>query len=396
MNSNARAVPSCCKRIKHEAHDQPFILYRSSFIPSVMQAVILVGGLGTRLQPLTLTTPKPLVPLANRPVIEHVVRWLAAHGVDEVLLATQYQAAAFERWLRFWRAQPATIPVRAIEEPEARGTAGAVGHLAHLLHGTTVVVNGDNLLNLDLSAMRRAHVASRAAATIATDAVNDVTGRGVVASDAHGRVVAFQEKPAPGAALANTVNTGVYLLEPSALATIPSDRVASFERDVFPALIGGEQIVGAWQSRHVWIDTGTPGGYLRAQAAVLNGAASMPAGEPCASGWCEDHVTIDSAAQVVRSAIGFGAMLAAESEIDRSVIGRECHVLPEARIVASAVWDGSTIERRADICDSIIGRQCFIGAGAQLAAAVLGDGCVIGAGAVLPPGTRLAPRARWP
>lgn len=362
-----------------------------------LAAVVLVGGQGSRLRPLTLTTPKPLVPLVNRPVIEHIVDWLAGSGVDEIVLATQYQAAAFERWLGQRRRQGLRVPVAAIEEPEPRGTAGAVAHVAGRLHGTTVVVNGDNLIGLDLAAMLRAHRAARADVTISTDAVDDPTGRGVVVSDETGRVQAFQEKPAPGSARANTVNTGVYLLEPAALAAIPRDRFCNFEQHVFPALIDAGAAVTAFQSAHVWIDTGTPAGYLRAQQAVLEGLASSPGGTLVAGIWQADSVTIDGAAELLPPlALGFGTMVASGATIERSSVGRECHVLAGAQLRASAVWDACQIERGATIRHSIIGYDCFIGAGAQLDRAILGDGCIIEPDAVLPPGTSLPPHTRWP
>lgn len=362
-----------------------------------MQAVILVGGQGTRLRPLTLTTPKPLVPLCNRPVIEHIVRWLAQYGIDDIILATQYRAAAFEDWLRrFHRALPA-VRVRAHEEPEPRGTAGAVAHVAAQLHGPAVIVNGDNILDLDLHAMQRAHQAAQAAVTIATDAVSDVTGRGVVVAAADGRVGAFQEKPAPGTAHANTVNTGVYLLEPEAIAAIPRARFCSFEQDIFPQLIAEHAAVYAFQQAHTWIDTGTPSGYFKAQAAVLEGIGSTPAGI-CADGvWREDNITLDSGAVVQPPvAVGFGTMIAAGSRLIRSSIGRDCHLLVEAQIDTSAIWNQCQIERGAVIRSSIVGHNCYIGAGARLEQALLGDGCIIQAAAQLPPGTVVAPNTIWP
>ena len=357
-----------------------------------MQAVILVGGQGTRLRPLTLTTPKPLVPLANRPVIEHIARWLERYGVTEIILATQYRAAAFERWLRRWRG----VPIRAIEEPEPRGTAGAVAHVAHLLHGTTVVVNGDNLIDLDLHAMLKHHQAAQASATIAIDAVTDPTGRGVVVVDGEQRVREFQEKPAPGSARANTVNTGVYLLERAALAAIPTGRFCNFEHDVFPQLIAADAPVYGFQSAHVWIDTGTPAGYLRAQTAVLQGGASAPSGEASGGVWREDSVTIDSAASIQAAAVGFGTMIASGAALVESSIGRECHVLADAQIEQSAIWDGCQIERGAVLRSSIVGYNCYIGAGAQIDTALIGDGCIIRAGVVLKPGATIQPGTTLP
>lgn len=362
-----------------------------------LQAVVLVGGQGTRLRPLTLTTPKPLVPLANRPVIEHIVSWLEAHGVHEIILATQYQAAAFARWIERRQRRGQTALVQAVEEPEPRGTAGAVAHVAGQLHGTTIVVNGDNLMRLDLAAMLRAHRAAGAAVTISTDAVADPTGRGVVVSDGRGQVLAFQEKPAPGTARANTVNTGVYLLEPAALQAIPRGRFCNFEQEVFPALIGAGQSVCAFQSAHVWIDTGTPTGYLRALAAVLRGDASAPDGALIRSIWQADSVTIDGAAELEPPvALGFGTMIAAGSRLSGSSIGSECHVLADAIVAESAVWDGCQIERGARVRHSILGHGCYIGAGAVLNGAIVGDGCIIHQDAVVPPGTSLLPHTRWP
>jgi len=360
-----------------------------------MQAIILVGGLGTRLRPLTLTTAKPLVPLANRPVIEHLVAWLARWGVDDIVLATQYRAADWQHWLSRWRRERPGIAVRTVEEPEPRGTAGAVAYAAAEPRGTTVVVNGDNLVELDLDAMLRLHRSAHAVATLSTDAVADVAGRGVVAADRHGRVRAFQEKPAPDQALADTVNTGVYLLEKQAIAAIPRDRFAQWERDVFPALIGQGERVYAFQSRHVWIDTGTPGGYLRAQAAVLEGHASVPAGTLEHGAWREESVTVDAAACVDGpSALGFGTLVAAGATVRASSVGRECHIMPGVYIRRSAVWDGCQIEAGAAVRDSILGLGCYIGAGARLDSVILGDRCMIAADAVLPPGARLAPETR--
>ncbi|HEY0603200.1 MAG TPA: NDP-sugar synthase [Herpetosiphonaceae bacterium] len=358
----------------------------------MMQAVILVGGQGTRLRPLTLTTPKPLVPLANRPVIEHIVRWLEGYAVSEIILATQYRAQAFERWLRRWKG----VKVRAVEEPEPRGTAGAVAHVAGALHGTTIVVNGDNLMSLDLDAMLAFHRSAGASATISIDAVADPTGRGVVVAHGSGRVEEFQEKPAPGTARANTVNTGVYLLEPEALAAIPPDRFCNFEHDVFPQLIASGAPVYAFQSEHTWIDTGTPGGYLRAQAAVLRGAASAPLGELIGGVWRDDNVTIDGAASVEESAVGFGTIIASQAAIRLSSIGREAHILAGTQITGSAIWDGCQVEVGAVVDASIVGYNCYIGAGAQIAGSVIGDNCIIRAGAVLASGTIVQPGTTCP
>ena len=346
-----------------------------------MQAVVLVGGQGTRLRPLTLTTPKPLVPLANRPLIEHIVRWLEAGGVSEVLLLTQYRAADFDRWLAEWRG----IPVRAVEEPVPLGTAGAVANVAGSLHGTTAVINGDNITNLDLQAMLSAHRATGAVATIAVDAVDDPTGRGVVVLGAGGRVLRFQEKPAPGTAAANTVNTGSYLIEPAALHGVEPGRSTMWETDVFPALIAAGAPVFGWTHPHLWLDAGTPRGYLAAQAAILTGEASSPPGEARGGIWVAHHASLDPDASY-RGPIAVGAETIVSAGVRLAgplSIGRRCRVEHGGLVEHGAIWDGSVVGRGAAVVDSIIGYNCIIGEDARVERALLGDGTVVAAGAVI-------------
>lgn len=354
-----------------------------------MQAVVLVGGRGERLHPLTLTTPKPLIPLANRPLIEHIVRWLERMGAVEALLLTHYRAAAFDRWLKRWQG----IPVRAVEEPIPLGTAGAVANVAHSLWGTTAVINGDNLTNLDLRAMTRAHRATGAVVTIAVDAVADVTGRGVVVMDAGGRVARFQEKPAPGAALAATVNTGSYLVEPAALKDIPPGQPAMWESDLFPHLIAAGAPVYGFATPHLWLDAGTPAGYFEAQRRMLQGALSAPPGIETNGVWAAANTFCDAgAAYTAPIAIGFGAIIAAGARLHGPLsVGAECHILPGAHVAQSALWDGCLVERGAIIERSIIGYNCYIGADARVDGALLGDGAVVRPGAYVRPGSRILP-----
>lgn len=355
-----------------------------------MQAVVLVGGLGTRLRPLTLTTPKPLVPLANRPVLAHILRWLQAAGVAEVILATQYGAEAFRPFLEHWRG----VPVQAVQEPEPLGTAGAVRNVRERLHGTTVVVNGDNMCDLDLHALLRKHRQSKATATIAIDAVDDPTGRGVVVADDAGHVGQFQEKPAPGTALAHTVNTGTYVIEPEVLDQLVQGQPAMWETDLFPALIRQGMPVFAALLPHHWLDVGTPDGYFRAHGLVLSGTFSSPPGEELRPQvWVEDNVSLSAEAWMDGGVtLGFGATVAAGARVHGPVmLGRDVHVLPGAHLTSSAIWDRTLVERDVNIDQSIVGYNCYIGAGAQLQAVLLGDGCVVRAGMVLPAGTALAP-----
>ncbi|GAC1518398.1 MAG: NDP-sugar synthase [Herpetosiphon sp.] len=355
-----------------------------------MQAVVLVGGQGLRLRPLTSTTPKPLIPVANRPLLAHILTWLAESGVEEVILATQYAAQAFKPFLEQWDG----IPVRAVEEPVPLGTAGAVRNLRQWLHGTTVVVNGDNLCNLDLRAMADYHTQHRSMATIAVAQIADVSGKGVVVSDAQGRVTMFQEKPAPGTARASTVNAGTYIIDPTVVDLLVQGQPAMWETDLFPRLIAAGTPIYAAALPHVWLDVGTPEGYLRAQALVLQGSVGHPAGNELRPRlWAEPNVSLapDFAAGHGVSC-GFGATIATDVTITgTAMIGRETHILAGTAITNSAIWDSTLVEAGARIIDTIVGYNCYIGAGVQITGALLGDGCIVRAGTVLEAGARLTP-----
>lgn len=343
---------------------------------NVKQAVVLVGGLGTRLRPLTLTTPKPLVPVANRPLLAHILRWLEAAGVEEVILATQYAAAAFAPFLRGWRG----VATQAITEASPLGTAGAVANVRHLLRGATFVVNGDLLTNLDLRALAALHQQRGSQATIATAEVDDPTGRGVVVCDAAGHVVVFQEKPAPGTALAHTINAGTYVIEPTILDRLAANQPAMWETDLFPALIReGVAIHGAPLPQR-WVDVGTPAGYHEATALVLDGLVGTPPGVASRAGlWIDDNVSVSAEAQITGSAaLAFGAIVAAGVEISGpAMLGRDVHLLPGAQLHASALWDGTLVERDARIEHCIVGYNCYIGTGAHLMNMVLGDHTIV-------------------
>lgn len=351
---------------------------------AVVQAVVLVGGQGLRLRPLTLTTPKPLVPLANRPLIEHVIRWLQDAGIEQVILATQYGAGAFEQWLAGWKG----IEIRAIEEPVPLGTAGAVANVAHLLEGTTAIINGDNVTNIDLVHMLDMHRRTRARATIAVAAVDDPTGRGVAVMDSDGRLTRFQEKPAPQQALARTVNTGTYLIEPAVLSLVGTGQPAMWETDIFPALIANDQAVYGCDIPHVWLDAGTPTGYFATQAAILGGHVASPDGT-----WIA-HTTDSGTYEhwIPPIVIGRDTTVELAAHLEGPVsIGHHCQVHAGTQIVRSAIWDGCTIEQGATIHDSIIGYNTHIATGAYIAGALIGDGVTIHAGAHVAAGSRVAP-----
>ncbi|MEO2125854.1 MAG: NDP-sugar synthase, partial [Acidimicrobiales bacterium] len=235
-----------------------------------MQALVLVGGFGTRLRPLTLNTPKQMLPIVGKPMIEHVVEHLAAHGVTEVVLSLGFAPEAFQE------AYPdgvcAGLPLHYAIEPEPLDTAGAVRFAAldAGIDDTFLVLNGDVLTGLDVSALVERHQGFSAQATLHLTPVDDPSRYGVVSTDADGRVLGFVEKPAPGTAPTNWINAGTYVFEPTVLDHIAAGRRVSVEREVFPAMAQAGSLF-AWESDDYWVDTGTPETYLQAQLDFLDG-----------------------------------------------------------------------------------------------------------------------------
>lgn len=325
-----------------------------------MRAVVLVGGLGTRLRPLTLSTPKQMLPIVNRPMIEHVLGHLAAHGIDDAVLSTGYRADAFSE------AYPdgvcAGVRLHYAIEPEPLDTAGAIRFAAvdAGIDERFVVVNADVLTDLDIAELLRFHEARGAEATIALHRVEDPSAFGVVPTDADGRVVAFVEKPPPGEAPTDLINAGTYILEPSMIDRIPSGRRVSVEREIFPATVADGGLY-AMDGRTYWIDTGTPQQYLRAQLDLVDGVRG---GRPEAVSATAD---IDPEAIVEHAVVGPGVVVEAGAVVRDTVL-----------LAASVVGRG------ASVTASLVGRGATIGPDA-----VLADGCVIGNDTAVAAGERL-------
>jgi mannose-1-phosphate guanylyltransferase len=277
-------------------------------------AVVLVGGEGTRLRPLTHTTPKPMLPIANRPFLEHQIAHLRAHGVDRVVLACGYRPDAIRG---HFGAQ-----LEYVVEPEPLGTGGAIAHAARSLSETFVVANGDVLTDLDLSGLVRFHREREARMTLALHPVDDPSRYGVVVTAADGAVTAFVEKPAPGTAPAVTINAGTYVVEPDVLDLIPAGRAVSVEYEVFPQLVGAG--LYAQSSDGYWRDIGTPESYLAANL------ERMPA-----AGLVDPSAWVDPAAEVAGSVVGPGCRVEAGARVSGSVL-----------LEGAVVTAGRTVENR--------------------------------------------------
>jgi len=324
-----------------------------------VRAVVLVGGFGTRLRPLTLTRPKQMLPIVDRPMIEHVLGHLAGHGIDDVVLSMGYRPDAFRD--AYPSGTCAGVAVHYAIEPEPLDTAGAIRFAAADagIAERFVVVNGDVLTDLDLTALVAFHEERGAEGTIALHKVEDPSAFGVVPTDANGRVDAFVEKPPRHEAPTDLINAGTYVLEPAALGRIATDRRVSIEREVFPAMVA-DGVLYAMAGDTYWIDTGTPALYVQAQLDLLDGLRGEPVGGVHA------EASVDVTADVSRAVVGPGAVVGDGAVVHESV------VMAGARIGA-----GARVER------SVVAFGATVGEGAEL------DDCVIGDGEDVPPGTPL-------
>ncbi|MDQ3979750.1 MAG: NDP-sugar synthase [Actinomycetota bacterium] len=352
-----------------------------------MKAVVLVGGEGTRLRPLTLTTPKQMLPIVEVPMIERVLSHLAAHGVEEATLSLGYRPDPFLSL--FPSDRVGDMVLRYAVEPEPRGTAGAIRFAAEAagIDDTFLAVNGDVLTDLDLTALIDFHRRWDAEGTIALTHVEDPSAFGLVPTGADGRVLAFVEKPLPEESVTGAINAGTYVLEPSVLDRIPKDEAVSIERQVFPPMASEGRLFAA-ASEAYWIDTGTPAQYLQAQLDLLDGRRPPPPAPGArlrggGSVWVLDEAVIDGLVEGP-ALIGAAAYIQAGAKVERSVIGSGARVSKGAEVRDSVLLPGAAVHAGAVVDQSIVGDGSVVGERARLSGLT-----VIGAGIEVEPGARL-------
>jgi mannose-1-phosphate guanylyltransferase len=320
-----------------------------------VQALVLAGGEGTRLRPLTYTVPKPVLPLAGRPHVAYVIDWLVRHGVDDVVMSCGHLAEGVRAALT---ALEPGVEIRYAEEPDARGTAGAIRFAEELLGERFLVINGDVLCDLDLSALIDQHERTGAQATIALYPVDDPSGYGLVHRREDGEITEFLEKPSPDRIDTDEINAGAYLLERSVLDRIPPGRAVSIEREVFPELIG-DGLYGI-RLEGYWIDIGTPERFLEANWDILEGRVetvvsdrienSMMVGEgceisadaelrpPCVVG---PHSTVEGGAVIERSVLLDGCVVAEDATVTESILSAGVTVAGE--VYGAVVGEGERV-----------------------------------------------------
>jgi len=338
-----------------------------------VRAVVLVGGEGTRLRPLTETIPKPLVPLVDRPSLDHVLDHLAAHGVHEAVLSSSYLEERFRSFIEARHGRPRIV---WITEEEPLGTGGAiVNALEHLGDEPFLALNGDILTDLDLTAMRAFHEERRAEVTIALHRAEDARPFGLVLTATDGRVREFREKPeepVPG-----DVNAGIYLLDPAVLRGWPRARPLSIEREVFPALIAEGRRIYGFRGEAYWLDLGTPEQYLQAHFDLLEGKVR---GIRYPAPYVSPEARVDLRAHLGRwVSVGPGAVVRPDAEIDDSIVLARARVGAGARVLASIVGPAAEVGDGA----TVVG--CVLAEGARVAPGLALEGARLGAGEVVDP-----------
>ena len=346
--------------------------------PGTMKAVILAGGEGTRLRPLTLSTPKPVVPVVDRPFLRHQLDLLARAGVREVVFSVAYRPERVQAVFGDGRALGVTIRYRVEETP--LGTGGAVRHALDLLDERTVVLNGDVLTDVDLETLLKRHVERRASATILLTPVPNPSAYGLVETDADERVLRFLEKPKADEITTDTINAGIYVLETGVLDLIPPGVNHSIERSFFPALLARGDLVLGPVHRGYWIDIGTPEKYLQVHRDILRGRFKVPlAARAERGGFVAEGAHVAADARLIGPFyvgpgcdVGRGVELGPDAALTSGVRLGE-----GARVRDSVLWAGVEAGPGAVIEGSLLGPGVRVGRDARLRGALLGEGSVV-------------------
>lgn len=345
-----------------------------------MQAVILAGGLGSRLRPLTLNRPKPITPLCNIPFLRYQLALLRAHGVEEVILSVSHLPDVIRAVMEDGASEG--VQLRYVVEQEPLGTAGGFRNAAGLVKGRVVVLNGDILTDLDLSAMVRFHEARGARATICLTRVEDPTLYGVVELEANGRVRRFLEKPSPDEVTTDTINAGTYLIEAELLDLIPPGVVYSMERQFFPDLLARNVAFYGWVSDAYWLDIGTAQKYCQANRDLMSRQIRLPVsllGTAGTGAWVGDpsHVA-ESAKLLPPVVISAGCRIGERAQVGPfTVLGAGTTVGADSVVVEAICWEEVSLGESVHLHGSLLGKGCRIGNHAWLGPVVLGDGAMV-------------------
>ncbi len=328
-----------------------------------LQAVLLVGGLGTRLRPLTNDRPKSIVPVVNRPVLEHTINYLKRFGINDIIITLNYLPEVIEEY--FGDGSEFGIRLTYFMEEEPRGTAGAVKNAESYLEKTFFVLNGDVFTDMDLNNMLAFHRKKKAETTIALTWVENPSAFGVVETDAKNRVIRFIEKPSPGTETTNWINAGTYILEHDVLNSIPPNVHHMFENGLFPHLVNTGKPVYGYPYKGYWLDMGNPAHYYTINMDMMSQKLNLLTIKNIGSKpiYNKKNLKIDPSVKITAPAvIGDGCIIDQGVQIKGPVsIGKDCRIHEKAMIESTIIWDGVTIGANAKI------KGCIISSGTLIA-----------------------------
>jgi mannose-1-phosphate guanylyltransferase len=338
-----------------------------------MKGLILAGGKGTRLRPLTINTPKPIVPVANSPFLLYQIDLMRNAAIQEIILSLSYQPRKIEDLLK--DGSDYGVWIRYAVEGTPLGTGGAFKNAEEHIDSATVVFNGDVLTAVDLASVIETHKQKGAVATIVLTRVDNPSAYGLVETSPDGWIQRFIEKPGPDEITCDTINAGIYVLEPSVLTYMPKGEPYSFERGLFPTLLERKEPVLSYILDKYWIDIGTPQKYIEVHHDILSRKFKSPRVAASAL----DRASLPAGAMVDdKSIIDSDVTIREGVRIENCVIGKNCKINEGAHLVDSVIWSGNTIDADARISKSVVGKGCYIGRSAVLRpGVVLGDKTVV-------------------
>ncbi len=357
-----------------------------------VQAVILVGGKGTRLQPLTTERPKPIVSLVDRPFMAYMLEWVASHGITDVIMCCGFLPDALQEVLG--DGSRYGVSLTWVIEPDPRGTAGALKMAEPHIDGRFVMLNGDVLTDIDLGAQIRQHDETGATGTLGLVPVEDPTAYGLVRVHHDQRVSGFLEKPDPAEIDTDLISAGVYVLEPSVLEMIPPDRMVSIEREVWPRLVD-HGLYGCQHRSAYWMDIGTPERYLEGTADILAGRVRTRVVDRLNDGAIDASATVAADLDLSPEAlVDAGARIGSNVRVGGgSVVGPDVTIDDDVIVENAVIMAGARIASGARLRRCVVGENAEIGPNVRLSgASMVGDGAVIGADNALDRGIRVMPR----
>ena len=361
-----------------------------------MKAVVMAGGDGSRLRPLTVGRPKPLVPVVNKFVLHHIIDLLKSHGITEIIITVRYMAAAIQDF--FEDGRNLGVQITYVVEESPLGTAGSVKNAAQYLDETFLVISGDALTDFDLTEIVRVHRERKAQATLTLTRVPNPLEFGVIITDETGHITQFQEKPSWGEIISDTVNTGIYVLEPEVLDLMPAETPYDFATDLFPQMLKGGFPIYGYIAEGYWCDVGNFDEYRRANSDMLYGKVNLvePMGHHIGGGiYVGDDVEIAPSAQLFGPIyLGKGVKIKGDVTIYGPCVIRDYTIIDNySRVERSILWRNNYVGENCELRGAIITRQCSIKAKAIVfEGAVISDQCVLGEGSIIYTDVKLWPR----